>query len=151
VVPNLFEIDPNGARSLIEVRVRFSETDLMGIVHHSSYVSYFEVARIEWLRRRGISYAMWAGKGIHLPVVDLQLKYKSPARFDELLVVETSLDEVRAASVRFAYRIVRPESDQAPKLVAEGATRLACINEAGTLRRFTDEMIAVLSSAETTA
>jgi acyl-CoA thioester hydrolase len=152
VVPNVFDIDSVAARSVIEVRVRFGETDLMGIVHHSSYVSYFEVARIEWLRRRGLSYATWAGRGIHLPVVELELKYKTPARFDELLVVDTLLDEVRAASLRFRYRIVRqPQPGAADQLIAEGATRLACINDEGALRRFTDEMIAVLAAPETNA
>ena len=58
----------------MRLRVRFYETDLMGIVHHGSYVSYLEVARVEWLRRRGVAYATWAQRGLHLAVVDLALK-----------------------------------------------------------------------------
>src|SRR4029077_6335533 len=97
--------DPSAARSLVRVRVRFGETDLMGIAHHASYVSYLEVGRVEWLRRRGVTYAAWAARGIHLPVIELSIAYRAPARFDDDLAVETTLSEVRAASLRFTYRI----------------------------------------------
>src|SRR5580693_9265251 len=121
----LTAIDPAAARSTVRVRVRFCETDLMGIVHHGSYAAYLEVARVEWLRRRGVTYASWASRGLHLAVAELTLRYRTPARFDEELDVETSLALARAASVRFEYRIVRA-SDGA--LIAEGATLLACVN-----------------------
>lgn len=127
------------------MRVRFGETDLMGIVHHGSYVAYLEVARVEWLRRRGVAYASWAAQGVHLPVVDLSLRYRSPLRFDEELDVETTLGELRVASVRFDYRLVRPGDGT---LCAEGATRLACIDDKHVLRRFTPEMVEVLTRGE---
>ena len=79
----------------------------MGIVHHASYVSYMEVARIEWLRRRGVAYADWAAHGVHLPVVELSVQYRAPARFDDEIDVHVSLVEVGAASVRFAYQLLR--------------------------------------------
>ena len=60
-------IDPVLARSVVRLRVRFYETDLMGIVHHGSYVGYLEVARVEWLRRRGVAYATWAQRGSPRP------------------------------------------------------------------------------------
>ncbi len=138
-------LDPSAARSVVRMRVRFGETDLMGIVHHGSYVSYLEVARVEWLRRRGVAYASWAQGGVHLPVVDLTLKYRSPLRFDEELDVETTLGELRVASVRFDYRLVRAGDGT---LCAEGATRLACIDDRHVLRRFTPEMLEVLTRAE---
>ena len=141
-------LDPAAALSVVRIRVRFGETDLMGIVHHASYVSYFEVARVEWLRRRGVSYASWTTRGLHLAVVELDVKYRAPARFDDELDVETSLSEVRAASLRFAYRIVRGDADGQATLCAEGGTRLACVDERGTLRRFTDEILAVLGEHE---
>ncbi len=127
------------------MRVRFYETDLMGIVHHGSYVSYLEVARVEWLRRRGVSYASWAQRGLHLAVVELALKYRAPARFDEEIDVETVLAEKKAASIRFDYRLVR-ESDGA--LLAEGSTRLACVDGHGALRRVHGEMLEVLALPE---
>src|SRR5579884_4038077 len=100
-------LDPSATRSVVRVRVRFGETDLMGVVHHANYLAYLEVARVEWLRRRGITYASWAEHGVHLPVVEVSLKYKAPARFDDEIDVEVTLGEVGAASVRFDYRVVR--------------------------------------------
>ncbi len=127
------------------MRVRFGETDLMGIVHHSHYVAYMEVARVEWLRRRGLTYADWANRGLHLPVVDLTIRYRAPARFDDELDVETTLAEVRAASVRFDYRIVRA-ADRT--LCAEGSTRLARVDDQHVLRRISPEMVAELMRSE---
>jgi acyl-CoA thioester hydrolase len=137
-------LDPAAARSVVRVRVRFGETDLMGVVHHSSYLAFMEVARIEWLRRRGITYAAMAEHGVHLPVVELSLKYKAPARFDEEIDVEITLVEVGAVSVRFDYRIVRAVDGT---VCTEGMTRLACVDSRG-LHRISEEMAAVIRRAE---
>jgi acyl-CoA thioester hydrolase len=137
--------DLSSSRTSVRVRVRFAETDLMGIVHHASYLAYMEVARVEWLRRRGVTYASWAEHGIHLAVADVTLKYRAPARFDDELDVETTLGEVRAASVRFDYRIVRAADST---LCTEGSTRLAYIDHTLTLRRLSPEMVEALSRAE---
>lgn len=125
----------------MEIRVRFAETDLMGIVHHSSYLLYFEAGRVEWLRSRGVTYADWAAKGVHLPVVEANLVYKSPARFDDLIVVETSLLELRSVSIKYGYKVKRGE-----QLLASGSTRLACIDEKHTLLRIPEGMREVLLS-----
>jgi acyl-CoA thioester hydrolase len=140
--------DPGPARSVVRVRVRFYETDLMGIVHHGSYPAYLEVARVEWLRRRGVAYGDWTSRGMHLAVVELSLRYRTPARFDDELDVEATLGLVRAASMRFDYRVVRA-SDGA--LVAEGSTLLACVDEAGVPRRMRPEVAEVLLRAESPA
>jgi acyl-CoA thioester hydrolase len=137
-------LDPAAARSVVRVRVRFGETDLMGVVHHSSYLQYMEVARIEWLRRRGITYASMADHGVHLPVVELSLKYRAPARFDEEMDVETTLSEVGTVSVRFDYRIVRATDGT---LCTEGTTKLACVDSRG-LHRISEEMAEVLKRSE---
>ena len=137
-------IDPAAALSVVRVRVRFGETDLMGIVHHANYVSYMEVARIEWLRRRGVTYADWAAHGVHLPVVELSVKYRSPARFDEEIDVHVSLSEVGAASVRFDYHLRAGDG----RLYAEGSTRLACIDAQLTLQRISPEIVHVLCQPE---
>jgi acyl-CoA thioester hydrolase len=139
------EIDPARARSVVRVRVRFGETDAMGIVHHAEYPNYMEVARVEWLRRRGVAYAGWAQQGIHLAVVELTMKYRAPARFDDELDVEAKLSEAGAASVRFDYRIVRAADSV---LCAEGSTRLACVDDRGALRRISDEMVQSLMQAD---
>ena len=73
------------------MRVRFFETDLMGIVHHASYLTYVEAGRVEYLRARGADYRDLARSGFHMPVVEASLAYKRPAYFDDELVVETRL------------------------------------------------------------
>jgi acyl-CoA thioester hydrolase len=139
------DLDPVAALSVVRVRVRFGETDLMGIVHHGSYVSYMEVARIEWLRRRGVTYADWAAHGVHLPVVELSMRYRAPARFDDELDVHTSLVEVGAASVRFNYSLVRAVDGV---LCTEGSTRLACIDARHALQRISPEVVDILRQPE---
>jgi acyl-CoA thioester hydrolase len=138
-------LDRDRARSVVRIRVRFGETDLMGIVHHASYVLYMEVARIEWLRRRGVTYASWAERGNHLPVVDMSIRYRAPVRFDDEIEVVTELVEIRAASLKFDYRISKAGN---PAICAEGSTLLACVDDSHALRRFTPEMVAALSVEE---
>lgn len=129
----------------MRVRVRFCETDLMGIVHHGSYAAYLEVGRVEWLRRRGVAYGEWASRGLHLAVAEMNLRYRTPARFDDELDVDTALGLIRAASLRFDYRLVRV-GDAA--LVAEGSTLLVCVNRAGSLTRMSPEVAEVLYRPE---
>jgi acyl-CoA thioester hydrolase len=142
----LAAIDPRNASSKMELRVRFCETDLMGIVHHGSYLVYFEAGRVEWLRRRGVTYADWANRGVHLPVVEAHAGYKAPARFDDLLEVETTLSELRTVSLKFSYVIRRGTTT-----IAEGWTRLGCIDGAHKLLRIEDAMRDVLLSGEANA
>lgn len=123
------------------MRVRFAETDLMGIVHHSSYLLYFEVGRVEWLRVRGVTYADWAASGVHLPVVEANLAYKSPARFDDLITVETALTELRSVSLKYRYKVKR-----GPLLLCEGFTRLGCVDAQHKLLKIPDYVRDVLLS-----
>ena len=71
------------------VRVRYAETDQMGVVYHGNYAQYFEMGRVEWLRNMGVSYKWMEENGIMLPVVSLNMNYKKPARYDDLLTVKT--------------------------------------------------------------
>jgi acyl-CoA thioester hydrolase len=136
-------LDPVLATSTLHIRVRFCETDLMGIVHHANYLAYCEAGRVEWLRRRGVTYSEWAARGIHLPVVEASLRYRAPARFDDVIDVETRLADVRAVSLRYEYRITRDA-----KLLATGMTRLACIDATHMLQRIPDEVMGVLGVGE---
>ena len=138
-------LDPAASLSVVRIRVRFNETDLMGIVHHASYVSYMEVARIEWLRRRGVAYADWASHGVHLPVVELAVQYRAPVRFDDEIDVHVALVEVGAASVRFTYQLVRASDGT---LCTEGSTRLACLDAQLALRRISPEIVEFLRQPE---
>jgi acyl-CoA thioester hydrolase len=126
--------------------VRFCETDLMGIVHHANYLTYFEAGRVDWLHRRGVAYEEWARQGIHLPVVETRLKYRKAARFDEQLVVETTCHETRRATVRFTYRIFRGD-----ELLCDGETLLACVGSDLGLKRIPDELRDVFARPETTS
>lgn len=136
---------PERSTTTSTVRVRFCETDLMAIVHHASYLVYFETGRVEWLRRRGITYKEWVTRGVHLPVVDAELKYRAPARFDDELTIETTLSKLRSVSLEYTYRITR-RSDET--FIAQGSTRLACVDDAHKLLRIPDDIRAVLLAAE---
>jgi acyl-CoA thioester hydrolase len=126
-----------------DVRVRFCETDLMGIVHHANYLVYFEAARVDYLHKRGISYDAWTREGIHLPVVRAGLRYKKAARFDDRLVVEARCAEITRVTVTFAYRVMRGED-----LLCEGDTMLACVSDKLDPKRLPPGIIAAFRSAE---
>src|SRR5512141_1787198 len=90
------------------VRVIYGDTDQMGVVYYGNYLRYFEAGRNEFIRARGLRYRDFEERfGLRLPVAEAQVRYRAPARYDDLISVETSLAEVRRASARFEYRIVR--------------------------------------------
>jgi acyl-CoA thioester hydrolase len=129
------------------LRARFCDTDLMGIVHHAKYLEYFEASRVEYMHRRGVSYLDWTRRGIHLPVIEVAIRYRKSVRFDERVAVETSVTELRRATVKFDYRLLR---EAAPgELVAEGSTLLACVGDDLAPKRLPDDIAAILCSAET--
>lgn len=101
----------------MRLRVRFAETDQMGIAHHSAYVVWLEAARVEWLRARGLSYRRLEDEGVSLAVSALSLSYRAATRFDDELEIEARLEECRSRRVRFAYRLRRADDGA---LVAEG-------------------------------
>ena len=110
----------NKAVNETRIRVRYAETDQMGIVYHSHYIIWFEVGRVEWLRQMGFSYReMEEQDDCAIAVVDVHCRYKAPARYDEELIVRTHLKNVRECMVHFGYEIVRANDDV---LLAEGDT-----------------------------
>lgn len=125
------------------LQVRFAETDLMGVVHHANYLLYCEAARVDWLHKRGVSYDSWVRHGIHLPVVETRLRFKQAARFDEILVVRTTVAELTRVTVRFRYRIVRGEA-----LLCDAETLLACVGEDLKLKRMPPDVRRVFESPE---
>lgn len=110
----------------LELRVIYGDTDQMGVVYYANYLRYFEAARGAWLRDRGHSYHELEAAGLHLPVAEAHVRYRKPARYEDLLRIDARVEEVRAASFRFAYAITRGE-----ELVAEGWTLHACIDRTG--------------------
>ena len=89
----------------VEIRVRYSETDQMGVVYHGNYVPYFEIGRVEWLRNKGISYKSLEESGIALPIVSMTLNYKKSARYDDLLTVKTTFKKQSSVKIEFDCEI----------------------------------------------
>ena len=90
-----------------EVRVTYSETDAMGIVYYANYLRWLEVGRTELMRSLGIAYKEMEDRGAFLPVSEVFCKYHGSARYDDVLIIETSVDFLRRASIQFSYRILR--------------------------------------------
>lgn len=90
----------------IDIRVRYAETDQMGVVHHGNYSLYLELARIEWFRKIGISYKKMEQDGIALPVVSLNVNYKKTIEYDDIITVKTMLKKTPTASLEFEYEIL---------------------------------------------
>lgn len=102
------------------VRVRYAETDQMGVVYHANYLIWFEVGRVEFIRQLGLDYkSMEREEGCGIAVVNVSARYKAPARYDDELIVQTRLTAARGAVIRFGYRIVRVEDSV---LLCEGET-----------------------------
>ena len=92
-----------------KVRVRYAETDQMGVVYHGNYAQYFEMGRVEWLRNLGLSYSVMEKQGVMLPVVSLTINYKKPARYDDLLTVRTIFKKQESVKIEFDYEIYNEE------------------------------------------
>ena len=105
-------------------RVRYTETDQMGFAHHSNYLNYFEMARIEWLNKIGFSYAALERQGIVMPVVSVEINFKSPAFFDDPLTIKLFVNEIPKASIKIDYIIM----NALKKEIANGSTTLAFLN-----------------------
>lgn len=93
--------------STTEIRVRYAETDAMGIVHHAVYPVWMELGRSDLLRQLGQSYAEWELAGIRITVGEIRVKYRAPARYDELVVVRSRVQEASRRKLVFGYRIER--------------------------------------------
>ncbi len=115
-------------------RVIFGDTDAMGVVYHANYLRWFEVGRVELLRRRGLAYRELTRRGIHLPVTRAEVRYLAPARYDDGLVIHAEVRELKRASISFAYRIER--DDGTP--LAEGCTTHAFTDDRGRVVRVPD-------------
>lgn len=108
----------------IQLRVRYYETDCMGIVHHSNYIRFYEVARTEMLREFGTTYQEMEQVGVMLPVLDVQAHYISPAYDDDLLTIRVTLAEMPKVKMRFDFEIYRENGDR----INTGTVTLAFMN-----------------------
>jgi acyl-CoA thioester hydrolase len=126
------------------VRVRYAETDQMGVVYHSNYLIWFEVGRVELMRSLGFDYKrMELDDDTYIVVADVHCRYQHPARYDELLTVRTKILEAKTRTLKFGYEIYRQE-DQ--RLLAAGHTVHVACNRAGQVKQFPEKYkIAFLS------
>jgi acyl-CoA thioester hydrolase len=124
------------------LRVRYRETDQMGMAWHGEYLAWFEVGRTDWLRARGFTYKALEEGGLRLPVVSAEVRYLKPARYDDLLEIATTLSEATGVRVSFAYEVRR---EGTPGPLATGVTRHAAVDAAGRPRRLPAELRRCLS------
>ena len=124
----------------IALRVRYAETDQMGIVYHAHYAVWFEIGRTEFCRAAGFPYRDLEAAGIRIPVTGLECKYRRPARYDDALRVRTRLPELSARGLTFSYEVVG--ADEA--LLADGATRHVFADAEGRLRRAPPDVVDAL-------
>lgn len=108
------------------IRVRYAETDQMGIVYHSNYLIWFEVGRAELFREVGLPYTLFEEQGLALAVVEASCRYRRPALYDDNLIIETKVEEFSSRKVTFTYRVFRENT-----LLAEGETVHVFINKEG--------------------
>ena len=115
------------------IRVRYAETDRMGLLHHANYLVYFEQARTELLRQLGLSYRTMEDEGFFLVITQVEVKFKSPARYDDVLTIKTTVTRSTPVRIEHLYEVTCEG-----RAVAEGKTTLACVDRAGKLQALPD-------------
>ena len=128
--------------SLTELRVRYAETDAMGIVHHATYPVWMELGRSDFLRKLGQSYADWEARGVRLVVNEIRVRFRAPARYDELVQVRTRLQEGGRRRIVFGYRIEREDV-----LLAEGESIHLVAGSDNRARVLPDDLLALIQQA----
>ncbi len=108
-----------------KIRVRYSETDKMGVVYHGNYIQYFEVGRVEYMRDLGIVYAEMEKEGIGMPVVNIDINYRTPAVYDEELTIETWIEKLPTSKIVFHNKAI----GESGKVVCDAQVTLVFINE----------------------
>lgn len=137
----------------LSYRIPFSETDAMGIVHHSNHARYFERGRVELLRQIDLSYTGIMQRGMHFPLTDMSVKFRKPLRFDDVLWIETSVSQLTKIRLHFSYRIIRGDSLRdsfateaalESETLVRGLTEHCCVNNEGRPREMDEEILSVL-------
>ena len=124
-------------------RVLYGDTDAGGVVYYANYLRYFEQGRTELMREHVMPYSALEAQDIIMPVVECNARYKASARYDDLLLIETSVGLVKPVSCRFDYKIIREEDG---KLLVQGYTVNAAVDRNGKLVRFPKELLAGLKA-----
>ena len=112
-------------QSITQVRVRYSETDQMGLVYHGNYAPFFEIGRTDALRELGLTYKQFEEEGIMMPVLDLSFKFHKPAYYDDVLNIKTSIHHLPKVRIRFDYEIFNEKEE----LITSGHSTLVSVNK----------------------
>src|SRR5918993_2656463 len=120
----------------ITLRVRYPEVDAMGYLHHSRFLQYFEIGRVELLRAAGFSYAEMEREGVYFVVAKAEVKYKAPARYDEEVTLTTRIVRQTHVRIDHTYELRRGET-----LLAEGSTTIACVDRDGQIRQIPEHLM----------
>jgi len=126
----------------LDIRVRYCECDPMGVVHHTAYPVWFEMGRTELLRSTGRTYRDMEAAGLLLAVVKLEVTYRAPARYDDLVTLRTTLARVGAVKIEHSYELFRGDD-----LLVTGSTVLACLDREGRARALPDGALGTVPSA----
>jgi len=138
----------SAGRNITSYRVIYGDTDQMGVVYYANYLRWFERGRCELLRQLGVPYGTIEARGIHFPVVEAHCRYAKPARYDDVILIESCLESVSRAALIFRYRILR-EGESQP--LADGTTKHACVNDQGKILRIPLDLIRSLEKAVATS
>ena len=112
-------------KHIIKLRVRYSETDKMGVVYYGNYPQYFEVGRVEYMRDMGVVYAELEKQGILMPVVNLEISYRAPGLYDEELTIETWIEKLPTSKIVFKNKVLGEDG----RLICEGKETLVFVND----------------------
>lgn len=129
----------------LDFRVRYAETDQMGVVYHANYLIWCEMARTELIRLRGQSYAELERSGVLLAVSDASIRYHAAARYDDLIRAEARIEQLRSRTIEFAYRIFRVNEGGSTERLATAATTLIALDRESRLRKLPDDLRRTLS------
>ena len=125
----------------VDIRVRYAETDQMGVAYYANYLVWFEVGRSEFCRERGFRYVDLEVLGYKLVVIDVHCRYRSSARYDETVIVRTRLKEANRRLITFGYQIIRKDRGE---VVAEGETKHICVDSNGKTKSLPEKFLATL-------
>ena len=127
----------------MELRVRYNECDPMGVAHHSRFPVWFEMGRTELLRATGWTYRQFEEEGVFLAVIDLAIKYRKPARYDDLLMLHTSIEGGSRVKIKHSYQLKHGED-----LLATGRSTLACLTRSGEVQPIPDLLMKLITATE---
>jgi acyl-CoA thioester hydrolase len=126
----------------VEIRVRYAETDQMGVAYYANYLVWFEVGRAEFCRKKGFRYADLEALGYRLVVSDVHCRYRSSAKYDETIIIRTGLKLLNKRLITFGYQVLRMDGNE---VIAEGETQHICVDSKGKTKSLPEEFLNYLA------